>query len=238
MTLSNSVPFADHLRLASDSEIQKVLKHSIILSLANVSENQFPNDTNKITESELIEIRNQFYIQDYYYLTYGHELVRNILLDRNPNKNFNRRLNIVEPRSPLESTSIENLDNEIKRLRLSLVNTEISATTQKYLIYKIRNALQSIERAIIGDFACIFVYYEIAKYIHSQRTKYALENDYEELSKWVHIFNYNTSLSYYRKYKKVINKLDVSQESKIDLLTSFFVKSCEFEYLFLDALLK
>lgn len=240
MLSSNNNSFAQELlELGEKTILKAIFEHPLILSLAG--------SPSSLSKNELIIARNKFFIQDYFYLVYGHRITRTILLDTiavSERKRIANFLNVSEnydpilseEQNPLFSTLIESIRNNLARWGLLISEQKPTPTTLKYILFKIETAFQGEVKAITAGIACFWVFQRIGVEIDKETNIYLQD---PEIKPWMQFYTEPTNITYLDKYCEALIILTKDYEpQELTLLKEIFVKSCFYEYRFIDSLLK
>lgn len=210
-------------------------------------------------KEELIKIRDNFLVQDYFYVVLGSEVSRNIsiisFLAESPLDNESKtylkeklKLDDVESpvdkiRNPTQGSTIKTLTKEIKEKNISLDISKINLATKEYILFKTNKSLQGFDEIMVVSFACYLVFYEIGLEIMNKEEpfKNQLGSEYvrdPEFDLWMQLYTDLSNKRYYRRYFKIINyRADKLDDEEKKYLQKIFVQACQFEYRFLDELL-
>lgn len=118
-----------------------------------------------------------------------------------------------------------------------MVNNSINKYTKDYITFKISSACESIPKALVVQFACIYVYQQIGEILKSSRSNYLQDSN---LSEWLNLLISFSNREYFEAFCYILDRhqlfSELSTEETNDL-TQLFLLACQFEHEFINALL-
>jgi thiaminase len=233
--------FADELTEIGQEIVAYILSHPIILSLADLR--PFPQGVRQLSKEELIECRNNFFIQDYFYMVYGYKVAKAFLIDT-INENLlehlgeNRSYVLSEYTNPLFSASINSLREGIQDFGLSIPGARPNSVTKEYIAFKMNQAFQGSAENLVASLSCLWVYYQIALKLNEQKDNNQYFQD-SEFEKWLQILtDEDSAKTSFERTSLLINILVADfPKNRRDSLKSIFLEACDLEYTFLNGLI-
>lgn len=209
-----------------DRIIQDILDHRIVKSLAG---------SDDLSQAALIEISKNFYIQDYYFLTYGYNLANSYCIDINSERKNEEIVRAFgSHRNPFTSTSISRLTEIINYRKIS-ISAGANSTTQKYIIFEIEKAFAGTVDLSFTRLACSAVFDSIGAILSSNGSSYSED---ECLGDWVSIYIESVRGNYLNKQMKLCYQLITdASNNDIQVLLETFRLGCEYELSFLNSLI-
>lgn len=218
-------PILPIIKRASDY----IVKHPIIVSLSHKKDGD-----NRLSVEQLIEIKNDFYTQDYFYLACGYENVRNALI---ANSRLGSPLEkIGSLRDPFSSRSVETLITEIRGITgVNLSKLKMTDVTYRYVEFLISTFSYGKLEAMISRFICTYTYAKIAEKFSEVVSEDW--NNHDQLEMLIKFFSTEENRDACNKNWKIINKLIIGttkDNSKINRLVNIVEITCKFEMTFLN----
>lgn len=226
------------------SILEDILNHDIVTSLAGM--------TNELSRDQLVQVRNNFYLQDYFYLIYAYKVPQIFLIDSSSditlkanllelsgNENYDRELHnpfLLEENPFLCSSTIKKIRKTMKDVcGIQVEGNRPNIATQKYIFFRKRSTFQSDIKAIISNLPCLYVYAEFNLIFNENYGQYAEDIEFKD---WIDFLKDNRNRNYYDKATKICNQLvaGVSQKSKHELKL-LFLNACKLEFNFMESLL-
>lgn len=220
-TTNQKSRLSEYLLNIKDEIFSKFELHPIILSLSNA--------TNKITKEKLINIRNDFLIQDYFFLTDGYCEAKRCM-------NIRSCVDWLTVNSdPEESESVCFIRREIIKYGLSLVNKQPNKTTTNYINFCIETAKSSEIEFFSAKLACISIYLLIGTILLKNKNHFFYDS---ETRNWIGTFTTP------RLKEQLLETCDTLDQLAVDLnivkynkMEEIYIKACYLEYEFFDSLL-
>ncbi len=167
MTSTVDLPFSEILLNLSEKIFNITFMHPIISSL-NGSNNILSKDT-------LLKVRDNFFIQDYYYLVYAHKVPKFLLVDSTKKDELRKKiLRLREPyerqrHNPIqlqcnpfipEATLLINLILHLLATvsHITMSDIQPNSIISEYIQFKIKCALEGEAETIVSNLPCLYIF--------------------------------------------------------------------------------
>jgi thiaminase len=213
----------ESLEITGGSKLKLILDHPVISTLRG-TEN---GGVSTLSSDELVEVRNNFYIQDYFYLICGYETARNIIVCKSLNHPNLKKDNYRDP-----FFLITDLLEKLDQLRISPRDCIPSETTSNYISFIIECACRGYCEGIVAQLACNWIFYKIGE-------EFAVNSSNKECNDWFRMYTAFDNSTYVRsKINKLEKALNLNMCNDFDSIKEIFNQCCDFEYKFINSLYK